>query len=357
MKLISITVQNFRSISTARRIPISQLTTLVGPNNEGKSNILRALVIATNSLIQRRFRTPSRMSRVISVGRRRRARHDRYNWETDCPLKLQNRRPHKGSTITLEFDLTEAEIDAFQKSTGSKLNGSLPISFFFGKESEEITIPKQGPGQKTLNNKADKIAQFVAEKIELQYIPAVRTAESALTIVEELVASELEKVENDDKYQQALADIAALQEPILEGLSNSITDTMREFLPHITQATIRISEDNRSVALRGISEFIVNDGAETNLDFKGDGVQSLAAIALMRHASQMKHQGKDVIIALEEPESHLHPLAIRQLRLVLMELSDRHQVVITTHNPIFTNRTDVHQNIIVSKNRAYLTCH
>jgi putative ATP-dependent endonuclease of the OLD family len=36
-----------------------------------------------------------------------------------------------------------------------------------------------------------------------------------------------------------------------------------------------------------------------------------------------------------------------------MELSTRHQVVVTSHNPIFTNRDDVHQNVIVNKNRAY----
>jgi putative ATP-dependent endonuclease of OLD family len=98
---------------------------------------------------------------------------------------------------------------------------------------------------------------------------------------------------------------------------------------------------------------MLDDGAETPLEFKGDGVQSLAAIALMRHASELTHQGKDVVIALEEPESHLHPTAIRQLRTVLMELSTRYQVVVTTHNPIFTNRSNVHQNIIVSKSRAY----
>jgi putative ATP-dependent endonuclease of OLD family len=80
---------------------------------------------------------------------------------------------------------------------------------------------------------------------------------------------------------------------------------------------------------------------------------SLAAIALMRHVSQSTHQGKDVLVALEEPESHLHPTAIRQLRTVLSELSTRHQVVLTTHSPIFTNRSDIRQNIIVSKNRAY----
>ncbi|MGE3144905.1 MAG: ATP-dependent endonuclease [Pseudorhodoplanes sp.] len=352
MKLVSVTVQNFRSISTARRIPIAQLTTLVGPNNEGKSNILRALVIATNTLIDKRPGAMTRARRISMPSRRRRGRQDRYVWVTDCPLRLQSKASN-GSTITLEFDLSETEIEEFRVSIGSKLNGTLPISFSFTKDREAVTIPKQGRGQKVLNSKANQIAAFIAGKIEIQYIPAVRTAESSLTIVDDLVSRELEKIEANPKYQQALAEIAALQEPILDDLSQKITATMKEFLPNIAQAKILILDDDRNVALRGISEMNVDDGAETPLDYKGDGVQSLAAIALMRHVSQMQHQGKDVLIALEEPESHLHPLAIRQLRKVLMELSTRHQVVITTHNPIFTNRSDIHQNIIVSQNRAY----
>ena len=350
MKLISVTVQNFRSITTARRIPVAQLTTLVGPNNEGKSNILRALVIATNSLINRRPQV-----RVIarSATGRRRVRNDRYLWTNDCPLKLQKNPSKGGSTITLEFDLSSEELVEFQKSVGSKLNGTLPIQFFFGNLREEITIPKQGPGQKTLTSKVNRIADFVAARLELQYIPAVRTAESSDAVVNELVQLELQKIEDDPKYQQALADVAALQQPVLDDLSRKITETMKEFLPNIRQARIQISSDARNSALRTVSEIVVDDGAETALASKGDGVQSLAAIALMRHVSQQRHAGKEVIVALEEPESHLHPSAIRQLRNVLMELSSKHQIVLTTHNPIFTNRVDLAQNIIVSQNRAY----
>lgn len=347
MKLVSVTVENFRSITTARRIPISQLTTLVGPNNEGKSNILRALVIAMNSLIARRS-----LGAIRFPTRRRRAHSNRYNWRTDCPLKLQNKKD-KGSTITLEFDLSDGEVDEFYESIGSRLNGTLPISFSFQENSESVNIAKPGKGHKVLNSKASRIAEFIAGKVEIQYIPAVRTADSSQSIVEELVATELQKIESDPKYVQALADIAALQEPILEELSNNITATMKGFLPNIQQARIEIEQNDRSNALRGISEIIVDDGAETPLVFKGDGVQSLAAIALMRHVSQLLHSKKEVIIALEEPESHLHPMAIRQLRSVLMELSNRHQVVLTTHNPIFASRSDVHQNIIVRDNRAF----
>jgi predicted ATP-dependent endonuclease of OLD family len=229
----------------------------------------------------------------------------------------------------------------------------LPVSVTFKKSGHEVTIAKPGRGGKTLSNKAARIADFISGKINIQYIPAVRTAESAQEIVENLVDQELEKVEHDARFQQALSDIAALQEPILKTLSRNITATMKEFLPNINQAKVTIRAIDRTYALSGLSTISLDDGVETPLEAKGDGVQSLAALALMRHASLSSQADKEVLIALEEPESHLHPTAIRQLKVVLEELSARYQVVLTTHNPIFANRLDVQQNIVVTKNRAY----
>ncbi len=349
MKLISVTVQNFRSITAARSIPISSLTTLVGPNNEGKSNILRALVLAMTLLVGRRD-----LSRRLPIRRPRRSYVvGQYDWTQDYPLKLQEKEPEGGSVITLEFELSDDEIAEFQKHIGSRLNDTLPISFVLNKETRSVTVPKQGRRQKALSSKAELIADFIAGKMGVQYIPAVRTAQFARGIVNDLVRGELAKVEQESKYKQALLDIAAAQQPVLQALSDDITTTMREFLPNIAYAKVVIEEGDRSYALREISELLVNDGVETPLESKGDGVQSLAALALMRHISRATGEGKEMVIALEEPESHLHPSAIRQLKNVLIELSARYQVVITTHNPIFTNRADIHQNIIVKQNRAY----
>ena len=46
MKLASFSVINYRSITNARKIQTNNMTVLVGKNNEGKSNILRALTLA-----------------------------------------------------------------------------------------------------------------------------------------------------------------------------------------------------------------------------------------------------------------------------------------------------------------------
>ena len=90
----------------------------------------------------------------------------------------------------------------FYRAIGSRLNGTLPgFLIVFKQSGNVVTIAKPGRGAKALSNKASKIADFIAGKIDIQYIPAVRTAESAQEIVEDLVDRELEKVELDPRYQ------------------------------------------------------------------------------------------------------------------------------------------------------------
>ena len=50
MRLVSFTAKNFRSITDAYKLPLRDFAVLVGPNNEGKSNVLRAIVTALRIL-------------------------------------------------------------------------------------------------------------------------------------------------------------------------------------------------------------------------------------------------------------------------------------------------------------------
>ena len=51
MRLISFSVrENYRSITKAKRIDLGGSTVLVGPNNKGKSNLVRGLVLAIQVL-------------------------------------------------------------------------------------------------------------------------------------------------------------------------------------------------------------------------------------------------------------------------------------------------------------------
>jgi putative ATP-dependent endonuclease of the OLD family len=196
------------------------------------------------------------------------------------------------------------------------------------------------------------ICRLVGSSVNCQYIPSFRTADSAREIVEQIVDRELSALEEKRVYRTALAQIAKIQKPVLHSLSKSVTTTLREFLPSVKRVRLRVSAEERVMALRRACSIIVDDGAETNLKEKGDGVQSLAALSLMRHAALLGAAGKSIVLAIEEPESHLHSKALHQLRNVFQEIATKHQVVLTTHNPIFVNRESISTNIIVSENKA-----
>jgi putative ATP-dependent endonuclease of the OLD family len=125
-----------------------------------------------------------------------------------------------------------------------------------------------------------------------------------------------------------------------------------QFLRKVASVKVQIPQDRRYRALRRNCEIVIDDGSPTALEYKGDGVQSLAAIAIMRHASERASGNRNTVIAIEEPESHLHPEAIHEIRDVISELSNKYQIVLTMHNPLFVDRLYIHRNIVVNQSRA-----
>lgn len=347
MKLVSVSVENYRSIAKASKIHLGQSTILVGPNNEGKSNILRALVTGMNVLTAQRRSAYGPADRNARLVTRR-----WYDWKKDYPVHLQGKNPNGMSIITFEFQLGPDELTAFQETIKSTLNGTLPLRISLGAKSYKITVHKQGPGSKVLSAKSEGIAAFVANRLDLEYIPAVRTAESARPIVERMVARELMKLEGNDEYNAALNKVAELQAPLLQTLSTTIRETLVKFLPDVREVRVDISQEDRYRALRRACEIVVDDGSPTLLEYKGDGVQSLAALGIMRHASETGARGRNLVIAIEEPESHLHPRAIHEFKEVLLELAEKHQVILTTHNPLFVDRVNIRTNILVNNAKA-----
>jgi putative ATP-dependent endonuclease of the OLD family len=371
MKLVSFSVENYRSIIKAHKIKLGQSTVLVGPNNEGKSNVIKGLVTAMAVLKENTrglaFRHPVGISRLGNVVRivgaasvrpkgvvpQVRVPNHVYNWENDFPISLQTMEPDGESVFNLEFALDASEIAEFRTAVHSSLNGTLPLEIAIDHSGRAtVRVAKRGRGRPALSAKSNIIARFVSERLEFEYIPAIRTAQSAERVVNSMIERELALVEDSAEYSQAVAKIRELQKPILDKLSQSIKPTMQKFLPAIKNIEFEIADEDRVRALRRSAKMIVDDGSPTYLRYKGDGVQSLAALALMRHASEIGAAQKNFVIAVEEPESHLHPNAIHSLRTVLQELATEHQLVTTTHNPLFVQRSNLSSNIIVNNSKA-----
>ncbi len=345
MKLVSFEITNYRSIKKSGRIRLEGgACVLIGPNNEGKSNIARGLVLALESL---------RLVRANDFSNTR-LRPSIYEWERDFPLDKQASHPAGESKFLLELELEGSEIADFVRETGSKLNGRLPLLVVWGNKSRpSVVIHKKGRGQKTLSGKADRIAKFVGGRFDIQHIPALRSANDALRVINSMLAESFRAVESTAEFQEAITQIRRLQDPILRRLGDGLHQALRGFLPDILQVRIEVDDRERLRALRGGDYNIwIDDGASTPLSHKGDGVQSLAVIALLQDAFLKRSEGRELVLVIEEPESHLHPRAVREVARILQDLMQHRQIIVTTHSPLMANRQRAGANVIVENQSA-----
>lgn len=344
MQLVQFSATNYRSITSAHRITFENVTVLIGRNNEGKSNLLRALEAAMNLLKQHASESPN-LNRRLQMG------NAAYVWQRDFPVQLQSRRASTQTILKLDFHLDEDECRIFKNEIGSSINGSLPLEIKIGKDQEpQIRLVKSGKNTSALTTaKSAQIARFVANRIHFNYIPAVRTDNTTIELIRDLLSQELRTLESEQRYLDALTTITELQQPILNELAKRVHGPLKEFLPSIKSVVLEISETSRRFSLRRDVSVVIDDGTPTLLEYKGDGVKSLAALGLLK--SQNAPTGAS-ILAIEEPESHLHPAAIHQVNEIIQSISETSQVIVTTHNPLFVDRENIKANVIVTNGGA-----
>ncbi|MCK1290994.1 MULTISPECIES: AAA family ATPase [unclassified Bradyrhizobium] len=279
-----------------------------------------------------------RSDRITGVGEKVRIRpmHAGYDWESDFPVKKQEKFPSGSSVFGLHFLLTADEADRFTRKVKSRLNGVLPIELRFSASSYvQFRVKKPGKGGKALSKKAATICEFISENLDFAHVPAIRTAETSQDLVKDLVARELRALERMPEYAKLQEQIEALQKPVLQSIAAKVKTNLVEILgASLKDVTIKLPRRNLTRAVARAADVTINDGVATSLERKGDGVKSLVAIGLLTKAVQESESAKDVISLIEEPESHLHPKAIDQLKEVLDGLKQDRQIVLTTHCPI-----------------------
>ena len=344
MRLSSFSVVNYRSITNARKIQTSNMTVLVGKNNEGKSNILRALTLAMD--IMKMYYSDPRSLKLPATYLKRRTG---YVWERDYPLSLQERSPNGFSSVELDFELNSSDISTIRSLTGIRLSGHIPVRISINHSSVKIDIPKRGtPAFSETENKL-KIIEYVCFKIDFNFIPAIRTEHDALRVVESLIEKQLLTLESNPEYIEATHTIERLQQDVLNRISAQLIAPLQEFLPSVRDVQIHLQKDQRRLAFRRGADVIIDDGTPTPLQQKGDGIKSLTALAMLNIPTS---HDRVSVVAIEEPESHLHPESARQLYETINALSANHQVVLTTHSPLFVNRSNLKENIIVDSGKA-----
>ncbi len=347
MKIKSFTVNNYRSIKTANSISIGDRCVIIGPNNEGKSNILQGLALCLSTITEgyKRTirRTPNYRSRFVN-------RSLRYDWERDYPVDLQISDPNAESTFKIVFVFNDLELKEFNTLLKVKTNNEIQIQLKFGNTSFslESNLPKQ-KGEKEKIEIA-KIFEYFQKRLSFHYIPAIRPTEYSIDIIEGLLEEAFIELDHNNEYTQALKLLEKLQKPILTEVGKQLTNSIKEFIPEVKKVEVTTGDTIGRAISRSLSVF-VEDSAKTDIEQKGDGIKSLIAISLVNHIHS-KSADRSMILALEEPESHLHPGAIHRLNKIINDISSKQQVIITTHSPLLVDRTEITRNVLVNKQNA-----
>lgn len=357
MKLRTFYVKSYRSITEATLDNIQNYGVFVGPNNAGKSNLLRAIYISLSIALEGDFQR-ARRNRQYSYA----YRGENYNWERDIPVNL---RENKGASTTfkLTFEFSDEEKADFRQKFNINLTKSLQMKFQLFSNRTEYNIIMPGRAKKPMEEKMQDIGLFIRSKLDYEYIPCVRSSELTNEYFSRLLSKEFRQLDGNEEYQRCLQTIQELQLPIVQGLENKLSVSLKTFLPNIKgvslQNTNYLDTGLRFYSSRGRSAPInIDDGDITPIDEKGDGIKSLAAIALIESISFENLEGRSLILCIEEPEAHLHPDAIHSLRTVLFELSERSgvQVIISTHSPLLIDRDKISNNVIVGDNHRIHPC-
>lgn len=333
MKLRHLKIENFRGI-TNLELELGDTTVLIGENNAGKTAILDAIRYA--------------MRRVSS---RRGCAFDAY----DFHLSDATSDPISALPISIQLTFREDRPGEWNSKSVSKLSragiaqddGSgctsviLKVGAYFDPVAQEYVQNWEfrNPTGKAIPNVADSILPMLQKEVPYYYLAALRDVTEHFGAKGAfwrpfLKASELtpEARINVESKLKEVNDLIVSS----HGSFTKVVEQLREIQQVISMAG---GDDLVSVDAVPARLFDILSRAQVNLSSDtgakipvgrhGEGTQSLAVLTLF-NAFLQAWNTSEPIVALEEPEAHLHPNAVRALWHLIEQIPG--QKIISTHS-------------------------
>lgn len=329
VKLTALRVRNFRTIG-----PIEQTlsigeggTTLVGPNNTGKTNLLHAVELFFTGPDNKFGFTKARdLSFVAGSGKT----------SLVATFAGVDQDGHADRAVFAAFDRLSEFVDVRPRDS-AEFTLSLVMSpsdnpgYQFFPNARKTKIPSE---QTAFSRLQSKLVSDLLGLFSIQYVPAAKTmdqlnSELLMPFMVKEVARTISPYVTEIKG--SLATVAATINSALSqaGLDNFV-------------ASFGFPSNSLEGLLTGF-DFALADPTRTSIQHKGQGVQSVALLAsLIWISEQLRSQGSAPIWLLEEPESYLHPELSRSALSLVDQLRKESTVLTTTHALAFVPQ-DVHR--------------
>lgn len=167
------------------------------------------------------------------------------------------------------------------------------------------------------------------------------------------------KVDKKEQIKVKLHEIKNITDEIFVNATIDIKEKLRRAINH-NNISFELVQNTKDDIYKGISIF-VDDGIDGLLEDKGTGIQSAVIISLFTYYCDKFHKNSSLLV-VEEPEILLHPQARRVIsckfdEFINLDYKNRNQVIITTHSSEFIRNVPLEKVILVKKNngRTYTT--
>ena len=343
MKLREIIVKNFRCLVDVS-IPISDNTVLVGENNSGKTALLDALKIA--------------------LPRSTTGRGTPFNeYDYNMVKVVDSPQTSEGIVIELWFredspdewpdSLVQALTDIIQTEPLKDLDSiGLRLWSKYDEVAKEIVtkweflaIDGQPLGGKGAN--PGNLPKFLSY-IRVFYLSSLRDSENEFSPRSQFWGRILRDLKIDEKQRKTLSEeLTKLNATLLK--ADSRLEQVRVSLENVQKIVGLGSGHNTSIQALPLKPWdlmskseVVMRGRGSEIDFPlryhGQGMQGLAVLFLFQAFVEVLlkptfQPETEAILALEEPEAHLHPQATRALAAKLGEVAS--QKIVSSHSPYF----------------------
>ena len=343
MKLLEVRISNFRNLRNVI-VPLSGHPVLIGQNNSGKTAFLEALRLVLPA------RPPGRGHQFSEYDYFMREESDTPESSPGIQIELLLMEEQSGEwseEIVLSLE-SIYQLDPHRdiKSVRIRLSGKYDATTKQFVSKWEVLNLGREPTQ--TGTPATQAVSRLIEFVRLFYLGALRDADRQLAPGSSMWGRILKDLRlTEDQSKSLEEDLSQLNESILQAdprLAEVLTylDSMQGlFEPKLAQsATIR-ALPLRSWELLSKSEIFLktldNDVAFP-LSRHGQGIQTLAVLfvfrafveILMKPSMRPETVG---ILAIEEPEAHLHPHAVNAVSQSLQTLET--QTIVSTHSPYY----------------------
>lgn len=397
MRLAEFEIQNFRGIES-EKFTIYDFTTFIGPNNSGKSTVLRAIQIFLNQdkPEEEEWHAKHSGDPIIMIGRFTEITEIERNiqgisslvYNNEIKLKLTITKAPKTPELNYTAYIREEHINGWSDTWGAIAPEIKAIaeSLGFDGKAWRTKANQERIRQYIRDNKKELITygdpDWTDEGISInealqqglpsvEIVPAVKDAkdEGQLTqrknifaeILEDSIlpeveatpeyASIMEKADTLSKRMTTTEEDGSLTET--RKISSEISSTASEVID--LKVLFRLDPPDIKKAIKGGARIRLSDGTETPVDFQGHGAQRTLIYALIRYIAgqraKMEQRTRPKILLFEEPELYVHPQLLRILRQSLKDLSelDDWQVIVTTHSPVMVYVADIPQSLIIMR--------